>query len=292
MIINQAALTGIYKSFSVIFNQSLEQTESMIELIAMRAPSTGASVDYTWLGSFPNMREWLGDRVVKDLAAHHYELRNKRYEATVGVDADHIEDDQAGVYKPMIQELGRAAKVHPDILGFALLAAGFSTNCYDGQYFFDSDHPVGDGSVSNTGGGSGNPWFLLDLSRAIKPMILQIRRPPRFVSLDKPTDNEAVMRNKYIYGVDDRKNVGLGLWQLAYGSKSTLSETNYVAAGDAMIAFTNDEGVPLGTKPTHLLVGGTNRAAGKALIEKAFKTGGESNEWYQDTKLVVCPWLR
>ncbi|MEN6375332.1 MAG: Mu-like prophage major head subunit gpT family protein [Smithella sp.] len=292
MIINQANLAGIYRTYSTIFNQALDQAESMVNLIAMRTPSSGASVDYTWFGSFPMLREWLGDRVIKDLAAFHYEIKNKRFEATVGVNADHIEDDQIGIYSPMVQELGRSAKVHPDILAFALMAAGFSTVCYDGQYFFDSDHPVKGASVSNTGGGAGNPWFLLDLSRAIKPIVLQIRRPPRFVSLDKETDQNAFMRNEYLYGVDDRKNVGFALWQLAYGSKAALTEANYVAAGDAMIAFTNDEGVPLGIKPTHLIVGGTNRAAGKAIIEKAYKAGGESNEWFQDTKLVVCPWLR
>jgi len=291
MIINQAVLAGIYGTFNTLFNQALDQAESMVDLVAMRAPSGSAYVDYTWLGSLPMMREWIGDRAIKDLSASHYVIRNKRFEATVEVDADHIEDDQIGIYSPMIAELGRGAKIHPDILTFSLLAAGFSTPCYDGQYFFDADHPVGETSVSNTGGGEGNPWFLLDLSRYIKPVILQIRRPPRFVAQDDPKDERAFMRNKYVYGVDDRKNVGFALWQLAYGSKATLNETNYVAAGDAMIAFKNDEGVPLGIKPTHLLVGGTNRAAGKALIEKQFKTGGESNEWYQDTKLVVVPWL-
>lgn len=292
MQIDQAALLGIYKTFNTVFNRAFDSAESMVDLIAMRTSSTGRSVDYKWLGNFPMLREWLGDRVINDLTAHHYELVNKKYEGTVSVDADDIDDDQIGIYPPMVQEMGRATKVHPDILAFALLAAGFSTVCYDGQYFFDSDHPVGDSSVSNTGGGSGNPWFLMDLSRAIKPVILQIRRAPRFIALDKPNDHNVFMRDKYLYGVDDRKNVGLGLWQLAFGSKDTLNETNYVAAGDAMLAFTNDEGVPLGVKPTHLIVGGTNRAAGKAIIEKMFKTGGESNEWYQDTKLVVCPWLK
>jgi phage major head subunit gpT-like protein len=58
-----------------------------------------------------------------------------------------------------------------------------------------------------------------------------------------------------------------------------------------MMALTNDEGVPLGIKPTHLIVGGTNESAGKEIVEKQNKTGGESNVWYNTTKLVVCPWL-
>lgn len=291
MIINQAALSGIYRTFSTIFNQAFGTAESMIDLVAMRVPSTGRSVDYKWLGDFPGMREWLGDRVIKDLSAFHYELVNKSFESTIGVDRDDIDDDQIGVYTPMIQGLAQASKVHPDILGFALLAAGFSTLCYDGQYFFDTDHVVNGASVSNDGGGSGNPWFLMDLSRPLKPIILQIRKTPQFVALDNPESPEAFMRKKFLYGVDDRKNVGFGLWQLAYGSKDTLNSTNYVTARAAMMAYTNDEGVPLGIKPTHLIVGGSNESAGKGIVEKQILATGESNIWYNTAKLVVCPWL-
>lgn len=292
MIINQAALGGINRTFSVIFNQALDQAESMVDLVAMRAPSAGRSVDYKWLGDIPTMRKWIGDRVIKDLSGHHFEIINEPFESTIEVDRDDIEDDLIGVYSPMIQEMARAAKTHPDILTFALLALGFETKCFDGQYFFDSDHPVNGVSVSNTGGGSGNPWFLMDLSRSIKPIILQTRKAIEFVAQDKPDSENVFMRKKYRYGVDDRKNVGFGLWQLAYGSKDTLSEAHYITGRSAMMALKKDDGVtPLGIKPTHLIVGGTNESAGKEIVEKMNKAGGESNVWYGTTKLVVCPWL-
>jgi phage major head subunit gpT-like protein len=294
MIINQANMQGIYKSFSTIFKQAFDGVASMYDLIAMTVPSTGRSVDYKWLGEFPQMKEWLGDRVIKDLSAFSYTIANKSFESTIGVDRDDIDDDQIGVYTPMIQGLAQAAKEHPDILVWALLAAGFSTLCYDGQYFFDDDHPVNGASVSNDGGGSGNPWFLVDLSRPIKPVILQRRKSPQFVALDKPTDDAAFMRKKFIYGVDDRKNVGFGLWQLAYGSKNTLNLTNYLAGRASMMGLKRDDGngdTPLGIKPTHLIVGGTNESAGKGIIEKQNLAGGESNEWFNSAKLVVVPWL-
>jgi phage major head subunit gpT-like protein len=280
MIVNQANLAGIYRTFSTIFNQAFGVAESMVDLIAMRVPSTGRS-----------MREWVGDRVVKDLSGFHYELVNKPYESTIEVDRDDIDDDQVGVYTPMVQGLARAAKVHPDLLAFALLAVGFSTVCYDGQYFFDTDHPLAGGSYSNSGGGSGNPWFLMDLSQPLKPVILQTRKAPQFVAMDRPDDEQAFMRKKYRYGVDDRKNVGLGLWQLAYGSRDTLSEEHYLAGRSALMGVTNDEGVKLGLRTTHLIVGATNESAGKNIVEKQNKTGGESNIWYDTAKLVVCPWL-
>lgn len=291
MIINQAALAGIYKSFSTIFNQAFAGAASMWEVVAMLALSGGASVDYKWLGDFPMMREWLGDRVIKDLSAFRYEIANKDYEATVEVDRNHIEDDQIGVYTPMIQGLAQSAKQHPDLLIFALLAAGFTTTCFDGQYFFDSDHPVGDSSVSNTGGGSATAWYLMDLSRPIKPLILQRRKNPEFVAQDRPTDDNVFMRKKFRYGVDDRKNVGFGLWQLAYGSKQTLDTTYYPAARAAMMGFKNENGVPLGIMPTHLVVPPTLEGAGRTLVESMTAANGASNPWYNTAKLVVVPWL-
>jgi len=291
MIINQANLAGIYKTFSTIFNQAFDSAPSQWPLVAMEAPSVGRSVDYKWLGDFPMMQEWVGDRVIKDLSAFKYEITNKDYEATVEVDRNDIQDDQIGVYTPMIQGLGAAARQHPDLLVFALLKAGFTTECFDGQYFFDDDHEVAGASVSNDGGGAGDPWFLMDLSRPLKPIILQIRKRPEFVAMDRPDDENVFMRKKFRYGVDDRKNVGFGLWQLAYGSKDTLNTTNYAAARAAMMSFTNDEGVPLGIMPTHLVVGPTLESSGRTVVEAQVGSTGASNVWYNTAKLVVVPWL-
>lgn len=291
MIINQSVLSGIYQSFSTIFNQAFEGAPAQWPLVAMEAPSAGRSVDYKWLGDFPMMKEWLGDRVIKDLSGFRYEIVNKDYEATVEVDRNDIEDDLIGVYTPMIQGLGVAARQHPDMLVWALLNAGFTTACFDGQYFFDTDHPVAGASVSNTGGGAGTGWFLLDLSRPIKPIILQVRKRPEFVAMDKPDDENAFMRKKYRYGVDDRKNVGYGLWQLAYGSKQTLDATAYAAARAAMMSFKNDEGVPLGVTPTHLVVPPTLESAGRSVVSVATTSAGAANPWYGTAELVVVPWL-
>ena len=94
MIVNQATLQGIYKSFSTIFREAFDGAPTMWEQVAMRAPSAGRSVDYKWLGDFPMMKEWVGERAIKDLSGFSYEIVNKNYEATIEVDRDDIEDDQ------------------------------------------------------------------------------------------------------------------------------------------------------------------------------------------------------
>jgi phage major head subunit gpT-like protein len=292
MIINQANLDGIYKSFSTIFREAFEGAPSMWQQVAMLTQSSGRSLDYKWLGAFPLMREWLGDRVIKDLSAYHYEIVNKDFEATVEVDRNDIEDDQIGVYTPMLQSLGAAAKQHPDILVFALLKAGFETLCYDGQPFFDTDHPVAGASVSNYGGGSQeNWWYLMDLSRPIKPLILQRRKEISLVAQDQPDSENAFMRKKYRYGVDDRKNVGYGLWQLAYGSKDTLTAAHYATARVAMQSFKNDEGVPLGITPTHLVIPPALESAARTILLSERDDDNKINPWKNTAIPLVVPWL-
>lgn len=64
-------------------------------------------------------------------------------------------------------------------------------------------------------------WYLLDTTRAIKPIILQIHKKAEFVARDRSTDEAAFMRAAYQYGVDTEDNVGYGLWQLAF--KNTIA---------------------------------------------------------------------
>ncbi len=143
MIINQANLTSVYLGFSSVFNDAFKNTPSFIDRIAMVVPSSSRLNDYKFMLQFPSLREWIGDRQIRSLAAASFQLENRDYEATVEVDRNDIEDDQLGIYQPIVAELGRAAKQHPDLLAAELLANGFTRLCYDGKPFFAVDHPWG-----------------------------------------------------------------------------------------------------------------------------------------------------
>jgi len=291
MIINQQVLAGMFKSFSTIFNEAFLGVKPDYAQVAMVVPSASKENHYGWLGAFPRMREWLGDRLLKDIKAHGYTLLNKDWEATIEVDRNDIEDDTFGIYRPMVAEMGRSAAAHPDELVFALLALGLTTECYDGQYFFDTDHPVGESTASNYGGGSSSLWALLDGKREIKPFIFQSRRDVNFISKDKPDDEHVFMRKKYLYGCDRRDNAGFGLWQLAYGSKDTLNATNYAAARAAMMAFKDDEGKPLGITPSLLVVPPSLESAARILLKNQNDAAGATNPWFGTADLIVSPWL-
>ncbi len=296
MQINSGNLAILFTAFNAAFQRGFTGVDAMWPKIATMVPSTTGTEDYGWLGQIPGMREWIGDRQINNLKQHDYSIKNKKFELTVGVDKDKIDDDQYGVYTPMMETLGQSANEHPDQLIFPLLAAGFATPCYDKQYFFDTDHPVilADGStasVSNMQTGTGTPWFLLDNSRPLKPLILQRRTAPQFVRMDKPTDDNVFMRNELIYGVDDRKNVGFGFWQMAFGSQDVLDGTNFDAAMAAMGSLKGDHGHPLGIRPNLLVVGYSNRAAARAIVEVERLASGASNPNWKAVDMLVVPWL-
>jgi phage major head subunit gpT-like protein len=88
------------------------------------------------------MRKWIGDKVIRALSAFKYTVVNDDWEATVEVDRNDIEDDNLGIYSPMAQDAGFSAKQFPDEIDSDLKNNAFARNCYDGQYFYDTDHPV------------------------------------------------------------------------------------------------------------------------------------------------------
>lgn len=296
MIVNGSTLKTLGVAFKANFTSGLGMHASQWPQIATEVPSTTALNEYGWLGQFPSMRKWLGDRVVNRASLHKYALGNADYELTVSVLRKHIEDDNIGIYKPMMEEMGRATAAHPDEDIFSLLAKGWDTECYDGQPFFDTDHPRLDAAgetvtVSNSGGGSGTPWFLMDVSRALKPLIYQTRKSPEFVAKDRPEDDNVFMRQEFVYGVDCRDAVGFGFWQMAYGSKQTLNAANYAAARAAINGQLGDYDRPLGLRATLLVVPSSLEGAALEILNAERNAAGATNVWRGTAQLLVSPWI-
>ena len=151
MLINAQNLTAVFINLKTIFNKSFDAAPALWQRTTMLVPSGSSQNDYAWLSRFPRMRKWLGDKVIKSLAAFKYTIVNDDWETTVEVDRNDIEDDQIGIYAPMAQEAGFSSKQLPDEIDADLKNGAFAGICYDGQYFYDTDHPVAGASVSNKG---------------------------------------------------------------------------------------------------------------------------------------------
>lgn len=296
MLVNAQSLDLSYKGFQTVFNASRESTPSFFEKVAMTISSGASDETYGWIASIPGMREWIGQRQIKNLSASKYTIVNKLFESTVAVKRTSMEDDRLGVYKPAFAELGSLSQRHPDTMIFSLMKSGFAEACYDGQAFFDTDHPVVDENggtvqVANTDGGAGAPWFLLDTSRAVRPMIWQERLPYEFQQLNQTDNQHVFMQDEFIYGVRARVNAGFGLWQLAWGSKQALTPTTYAAARAAMQNMKADGGRILGVMPNVLVVPPTLESDARTLLKAATAASGASNPWFESADLIVTPYI-
>lgn len=300
-IVTPALVTALLTNWKGDFQGAMESAKPQWDKVATPINSTTKSNTYAWLGKFPTFREWVGDRVINDMQAHGYTIVNKKFETTVGVARDDIEDDEVGIYTPMMQEMGRAAAIQPDEMVYGLLAAGKTTLCYDGQNFFDTEHPVypnadGTGSavtVSNLdepASDPGMPWFLLDTSRAIKPIILQNRRLPSFIQMTKLDDEKVFTTDTFRFGVDCRRNVGFSFWQLARMSTQPLNADSLWAGITAMRGLTADGGQKLGIKPTVLVVPTGYEKAATRMLERELDSNS-SNELKGRLELVVADYL-
>jgi phage major head subunit gpT-like protein len=118
--------------------------------IAAVVQSNRAGEEYGFMGAVPQVREWLGDRKFNQLRGAHFELLNRDWEGSLQILRNDLDDDVNGFYGDTLQDMGIRAATHPDSLVFDLINAGESTLCWDGQYFFDTDHSWGSsGSQSN-----------------------------------------------------------------------------------------------------------------------------------------------
>ena len=297
-LVNAEKIRLLGTASNAAFQRGLTKgAEAVYMKVATKINSTTSSEEYSWLGKWPNIREWIGERVFNQLKAATYAIKNKSYEATVVIDRDDVEDDNVGLYAPAFEEMGQAVFDFPSELVFDLLKKGNTELCYDGQPFFDTDHPVEDEngeiiSVSNWGGGTGDLWIVMATGRSLKPIIYQERRAFNNVSLDRPDDPNVFLRKELVYGTDGRMNVGFGFWQFAYASRQPLNAANLKIAYEALENMIGDGGRPLAVKPDLLVTSPTNRVPAQTLLNSELAAGGETNVWKGTLEMLITPWLR
>lgn len=134
------------------FYRTLEQDMGMgwVNAVSMYFNSDQDLETYPWIGQVPQMREWVGGRHAKGFLDNSIEIRNKHYEATIELLVKDMRRDKSGQIMTRIDELAQRTNAHWASLLSTLILNGPSTVCYDGQYFFDTDHSEGDsGTQSN-----------------------------------------------------------------------------------------------------------------------------------------------
>lgn len=149
MLINKESLSSVFTGLKTLFNNALTAQKGMWQATAMEVPSDAAGEDYAWLSRFPKLRKWVGSKAVKNIKAGKYYVANEDWETTIAVKKNDLADDRLGIYRTQTMQAGESAAELHDIIVDALKNGSFTQLCFDGQYFYDTDHPVGDASVSN-----------------------------------------------------------------------------------------------------------------------------------------------
>lgn len=133
------------------FYNRLEQNigTEWIDPVSMLFTSDQESETYNWLGMSPVMREWIGGRHAKGFRENGITITNKEYEATLEVLVKELRRDKTGQILIRVRELADRTNAHWAKLLSTLIQNGESTVCYDGQYFFDTDHSEGDSGTQD-----------------------------------------------------------------------------------------------------------------------------------------------
>ena len=297
--LTQAQIDALKTTLVARWNAGLKLSPDDWKKIAKLVKSNGKSNTYEWLSQFPAFREWVGSRLHKVFKETAYTVVNRKFEATVDVQRTDIEDDNIGQYGTLAESAGQSSTDLKNDLVFQALSAGFASVCYDGQYFFDTDHPVypnedGSGvaaSVSNMQAGAGAPWVLLCTKRAASPIYLQERMSAEFDSITSVQNGNVFDLDVYSFGGRWRGEAAYGFWQCAFGSKAVLDAANFNAAYTAMMKFNGDGGRKLGIVPDTLVTGPDNMAAAEALLKAQQNAAGASNTNYNKVQLIVTPWM-
>ncbi|HBM8993099.1 TPA: Mu-like prophage major head subunit gpT family protein [Citrobacter freundii] len=297
---NKVDISGIIADAQIAFNVKFETgAESYTPshpLLANEVPSSSGANAYGFLEEFPEIKEWLTSRQLKELSTKDYTLKNKTFESSIGVKREDFEDNDYGKYSMIFQQYGRKAAMFPDKLMFEAMVNGHKTESIDGQYFFDTDHPVGTGVYSNIYGTPADEnakpkWYLFDASQGLKPFIYQNRREIALTSVTDLDDAKVFLENKFYFGVDGRLNVGYGMWQCAAASYDDITDVNFGTVYDGMLSIKGGSGDPLGIVPTVMVVSVSQRAAAEKVILRQRLDNGEDNPNYKRVEIIVCPYI-
>lgn len=134
-----------------LYYKRLEQKTGMdwVEAISNYFTSDQESETYKWLGQVPVMREWIGGRQAKGFSTNGLTIENKHFEGTLEIPVKDLRRDKTGQIEVRINELADRTNSHWAQLLSKLLINAESTVCYDGQYYFDTDHKDGQSGVQS-----------------------------------------------------------------------------------------------------------------------------------------------
>ena len=152
-IVSTDFLAATRTAYMALFDQVQGEAQNLWSNVAMSLPAGNkAIVQFNWLGAPPMPRLWSGELEFGKSFTHDYNVTVLKYGVGKRIDRDIYRRDSLGTIALHMKQFMAQAMKWKDYLIFTQVSAGFATVCFDGQYFYDTDHSVGDaGTHDNVG---------------------------------------------------------------------------------------------------------------------------------------------
>jgi len=151
---NQVTLDAANKVFKAAFAEELSKRGEgeIIDAAAMKTRSKSKVVEYDWLNAFDELREWVGEREIANMAVESHTIASVKYESSMVVDRVDVESDSLGLYGPKVGSMveGYFRKRRSLMADLFTNGATAGNTSYDGVTFFNASHPSdGNGAVQS-----------------------------------------------------------------------------------------------------------------------------------------------
>lgn len=219
MDINRGNMDALFTGYSQAFKNGLAVGSVDYQDLCTVVPSGTKITEFPFLEQLGGMREWLGPRQIKNVSSKKLQVTARTFEDTVGIPVNDIEDDQLGVYTPLITEMGMNAGNIWGELVFAALV-GNATWLDDVAFFSASSRSYdGTNAIANYGttalsattyaaayvammgylGHGGKPLNVVPDTLVVGPKLIETAK--EIVELPIVATTGATGESTYVYGV-------------------------------------------------------------------------------------------
>lgn len=281
---NKAKLDEFFYSWATTFNGIMSVVDADRTLISTEVQSKGRKTRHGWMKQFPIMRKWINDRHIHTLDMEDYEIVNEKYESTVGIPIEELEDidSDLAAYGINFATMAEQAKLSQTISVYNYLKRAHLDQKqyygYDDKPMFSKTHNVGAGDTSNLLGAGDTPKFwILDTSKIVKPLIFQNRVKPKLQYINKSLEKTLAQddvaegvseiefnEDEYRVGTRARWGKGHSMWQFGVASTEDPDKDSIYDALQQLQKYKFDNKLPINIKGTVIL---TYPAWEKAVFE-------------------------
>jgi len=151
MQITQGNLEAVFTGLKATFADAVQSTDTAwIDRLMEAVPSAAGVENYPTATLLGDLEEVLDEVTITSIGTFVQRVPNRTFARIVQIKRNDVADDNVGVYKPGVRQLGRRAALYPIRLAAEALLAGLTDQWVDGATVFSDSHEwVGGRAWSN-----------------------------------------------------------------------------------------------------------------------------------------------